>query len=83
MKNISSDSSWEQLNTYYSEVLNCENSLSMLDEICRVVKQQERLDELYEILAEVEEALRIEVSKMESLELWSDSYPDLVKYLKQ
>lgn len=55
----------------------------MLDEICRVVKQQERLDELYEILAEVEEALRIEVSKMESLELWSDSYPDLVKYLKQ
>lgn len=64
-------------------MLNCENSLSMLDEICRVVKQQERLDELYEILAEVEEALRIEVSKMESLELWSDSYPDLVKYLKQ
>jgi hypothetical protein len=109
MKNISRDSSREQLNTYYSEVLKCENSLSMLDEIssedvlyddlhtaifrltnrdhpfeiCSVVKQQERLDELYEILAEVEEAIRIEVSKMESLELWSDSYPDLVKYLKQ
>ena len=44
MKNMSRDSSREQLNTYYSEVLKCENSLSMLDEISRVVKQQERLD---------------------------------------
>ena len=33
MKNISSDSSRKQLDTYYSEVLMCENCLSMLDEI--------------------------------------------------
>ena len=109
MRNISSDSSRKQLDTYYSEVLMCENCLSMLDEIsngyvlydrlhtalfrltnrdrpfeiCSVVKQQERLDELHEILEEVEEAIMVEVSKMESLDSWSEDYPDLIKYLKR
>jgi|GEM_PF-4628426 hypothetical protein len=109
MKNISSDSSSEQFDIYLSEVLKCENCLSMLDEIscgdvlydgfaedifrlknrdkpfeiCSILKQQERLDELNDILKEVEEAISIEVSKMESLDLWSEYYPDLIQYAKR
>ena len=81
MKNISSDSSSEQFDIYLSEVLKCENCLSMLDEIscgdvlydgfaedifrlknrdkpfeiCSILKQQERLDELNDVVNKLKE----------------------------